>query len=128
MDLEWLALIIPGAYYLLSLFFFIFPNILHKRMKYSYEPFNYLIETNKVFCIGHRGGAWEGPENTLEVFRKHDTLLHMFELDVCLTKDKKLVVHHDATLIRLCGKSHSIHEINYEDLPPYLNVIEAFGG
>lgn len=32
----------------------------------------------------------------------------MFELDVCLTKDKKLVVHHDATLGRLCGKALSI--------------------
>ncbi len=54
--------------------------------------------------------------------------MHMFELDVCLTKDKKLIVHHDATLIRLCGKNHSISDVNYEDLPPYLNVIEAFGG
>ena len=52
----------------------------------------------------------------------------MFELDVCLTKDKKLVVHHDATLIRLCGKALSIEETNFADLPPYLNVIEAFGG
>ncbi len=32
----------------------------------------------------------------------------MFELDVCLTKDKKLVVHHDATLGRLTGKSLAI--------------------
>lgn len=77
-------------------------------MKYVYEPFNNLIESNKVFCIGHRGGAWEGPENCLETFIKHDELLHMFELDVCLTKDKKLVVHHDATLSRLCGKSSPI--------------------
>ena len=52
----------------------------------------------------------------------------MFELDVCLTKDKKLVVHHDATLMRLCGKALSIEETNFADLPPYLNVIEAFGG
>ncbi len=58
MELEWLALIIPAGYYLISTIFLLFPNILHKRMKYSYEPFNNLVESNKVFCIGHRGGAW----------------------------------------------------------------------
>lgn len=52
----------------------------------------------------------------------------MFELDVCLTKDKKLVVHHDATLKRLCGKGFLIEETHYVDLPPYLDMIEAFGG
>jgi hypothetical protein len=61
MDLDWLAFIIPAAYFIISIFFFIFPNILHKRMKYAYEPFNSLIESDKLLCIGHRGGAWEGP-------------------------------------------------------------------
>lgn len=32
----------------------------------------------------------------------------MFELDVCLTKDKKLVVHHDSTLSRTCGINREI--------------------
>ena len=27
----------------------------------------------------------------------------MFELDAVLTKDKKLVIHHDANLARTCG-------------------------
>lgn len=65
MDLAWLGLIIPGSYILLSLIFFCFPNILHKRKKYNYHAFNDLIESDAAFCIGHRGGGWEGPENTL---------------------------------------------------------------
>ena len=77
-------------------------------MKYVYEPFNTLIESDKLFCIGHRGGAWEGPENCMETFKKFDHLEHMFELDVCLTKDHQLVVHHDATLTRLTGRPLSI--------------------
>ncbi len=43
MELEWLALIIPAGYYLISTIFLLFPNILHKRMKYNYEPFNNLV-------------------------------------------------------------------------------------
>ena len=43
----------------------------------------------------------------------------MFELDVCLTKDKQLVVHHDANVSRTTGKSIFISECNYEDLPRF---------
>lgn len=105
MDLAWLALIIPGSYILLSIFFLCFPNILHKKYRYKYPPFNDLVDTDSAFCIGHRGGAWEGPENTMELFMKNNEKVHMFELDVCLTKDKKLVVHHDSSLSRTCGVS-----------------------
>lgn len=58
MDLEWLWLIIPASYILISLFFLCFPNILHKRKIYKYEPFNRLVESDELFCIGHRGGGW----------------------------------------------------------------------
>ena len=58
MELEWLALIIPGAYILISTFFLIFPNIIHKKMKYTYEVFNSLVDSDKLLCIGHRGGSY----------------------------------------------------------------------
>lgn len=32
----------------------------------------------------------------------------MYELDVCFTKDKKLVVHHDHDLARTCNKHISL--------------------
>lgn len=31
-----------------------------------------------MYCIGHRGGGWEGPENTVELFKKNYNRLHMF--------------------------------------------------
>jgi glycerophosphoryl diester phosphodiesterase len=36
----------------------------------------------------------------------------MFELDICVTKDGKLVVHHDTNLKRTCGVDKHITELN----------------
>ena len=52
----------------------------------------------------------------------------MYELDVCLTKDKKLVVHHDALLRRTCGQEKEIAECNYADLPCFMAEFQSFGG
>ena len=68
MELAWLGFIIPISYVLISVFFLCFPNILHSKKRYQYRPFNDLLNSNQLFCIGHRGGGWEGPENTIELF------------------------------------------------------------
>lgn len=52
----------------------------------------------------------------------------MFELDVCLTKDNQLVVHHDANLIRTCGRDILISECNYCDLPHFQKEFQSFSG
>jgi hypothetical protein len=78
MDLRWLGLIIPGAYIIISVFFLCFPNILHKKTKYQYEMFNDLVNSDRILCIGHRGGSFEGPENTMEVFKMNSSRIHMF--------------------------------------------------
>ena len=52
----------------------------------------------------------------------------MFELDVCLTKDKKIVVHHDANVNRTCGKNILIADCNYEDLPRFQKEFQSFAG
>jgi glycerophosphoryl diester phosphodiesterase len=41
-------------------------------------------------------------------------------MDVCFTKDKKLVVHHDSNLARTCGVSDDIECLEYEKLPNFL--------
>ena len=51
----------------------------------------------------------------------------MFELDICITQDGQLVVHHDANLQRTCGVDQLISETNYKELPPFKETIEAFG-
>jgi glycerophosphoryl diester phosphodiesterase len=49
--------------------------------------------------VGHRGAAGLLPENTLAAFRKAlDLGVDGLELDVLLTSDGELVVHHDFTL------------------------------
>jgi glycerophosphoryl diester phosphodiesterase len=53
----------------------------------------------KPQVIGHRGAAGLLPENTLAAFRKAlDLGADGLELDVLLTSDNELVVHHDFTL------------------------------
>lgn len=44
-------------------------------------------------------------------------------MDVCETKDKILVVHHDQDLRRTCGTENKVHEYHYDDLPRFLEEI-----
>lgn len=50
--------------------------------------------------VAHRGGAKLEPENTLAAFSRavHEFRTDVLELDVHLTRDGVLVVHHDATV------------------------------
>jgi glycerophosphoryl diester phosphodiesterase len=52
-------------------------------------------------CVGHRGARAFAPENTLPAFRKAAAMgCAMVELDVHLSRDGELVVHHDDRLTR----------------------------
>ncbi len=54
---------------------------------------------NQIYVIGHRGAAGLAPENTLAAFKKACELgVDAVELDVLLTVDSKIVVHHDYSL------------------------------
>lgn len=54
--------------------------------------------------IGHRGAAGVATENTLPSIRKASTAKANFiEIDIRLTKDKKIVVSHDDSLLRVFG-------------------------
>lgn len=56
------------------------------------------------------------PENSLAAFRRAVQEGKGIELDIHLTKDKKLVVFHDDTLERICGISGTVEEMTYEQL------------
>lgn len=57
-----------------------------------------------------------GSENSLAAFKAAKDLGFGVELDVRLTKDGQVIVFHDDTLRRLCGKADRVRDLNYEDL------------
>lgn len=59
------------------------------------------------------------PENSLLSFRLAAEKGFGIELDLQLTRDKKVVVHHDHSLKRLCGKDIKISELTFEELQKY---------
>ena len=75
---------------------------------------NFLI--NKL--IAHRG-IFDNkivPENSIEAFKKAIRKDYIIELDVNLTKDKKIVVFHDDLLDRMTNKKGKIKDYKLDEL------------
>lgn len=77
-------------------------------------------ETNfdvSAFTYAHRG-LWGGdiPENSLRAFEAAAQAGLGCELDVRVTADAKLVVFHDATLQRMCGRLERVDALSFRDL------------
>ena len=78
-----------------------------------------------VLNIAHRGARAFAPENTLAAFEKSKTFgCQMFEMDVRMSKDGELVVHHDDQLIRCTDvkakfpgrSSYYVSDFTYDEL------------
>ncbi len=68
----------------------------------------------------HRGlhdGNLQVFENSMKAFSLAVENGYGIEMDVQLTRDHQLVVHHDASTKRVCGTDKIILETNYADLP-----------
>jgi glycerophosphoryl diester phosphodiesterase len=69
------------------------------------------------WIIAHRGFKKKYPENTLIAFlAAMDAGVPMIEFDVTLSRDRKLVVIHDATLERTTNGHGSVHDHTLEEL------------
>lgn len=68
--------------------------------------------------IGHRGNKADFVENTLAGFESalKANGVDGIELDVVVTKDKKLVISHDMFLVDVNGTKHNIYDITYSEL------------
>jgi glycerophosphoryl diester phosphodiesterase len=71
----------------------------------------------KVEIIAHRGASFDAPENTLPAFdlaweQKADAI----ECDVFLTKDRQVVVLHDADLKRVAGVNRKVADLTLAEL------------
>jgi glycerophosphoryl diester phosphodiesterase len=78
-----------------------------------------------VLNIAHRGARAFAPENTLAAFEKAKTFgCQMFEMDVRMSKDGKLIVYHDEQLTRCTDvkvkfpdrRSYCVQDFTYDEL------------
>ena len=75
----------------------------------------FLPEPPRFFA--HRGDNVRYPENTLPAFRAAvDQGIPYLELDVWMTRDREVVVHHDRTTARTCGHKKEISETRFSKL------------
>ena len=71
----------------------------------------------KVEIVAHRGASFDAPENTVASIKlAWEQKADASEFDVCLTKDGKLVVIHDATTKRTCGTELKVADSTLEEL------------
>lgn len=82
------------------------------------NKYNFNIEYIKNTEItAHRGDSLNYPENTILAFTSAlDKNADWVELDVQLTKDKQIVVSHDANLKRIAGIDKNIYDLTYDEL------------
>jgi glycerophosphoryl diester phosphodiesterase len=75
-----------------------------------------------TLVIAHRGASKAAPENTIDAFAKAvEQGADLVELDVRLTADRALAVHHDPRL----ADGRPIHELAAADLPPTVPLLDA---
>lgn len=99
-------------------------------------------KNSALLCeYAHRGLHGDGvPENSLGAFALACEKGFAIELDVHLSKDKEVMVFHDATLERMTGNTAKINELTCEELselkladteeriPTLKQVLELVGG
>ena len=67
--------------------------------------------------FAHRGARSHAPENSLQAFRDAIALkLYGIELDVQMTKDGKIVVHHNPSLKAMTGVDSEIKHMTFEEV------------
>jgi glycerophosphoryl diester phosphodiesterase len=75
------------------------------------------IPTDRPLVFGHRGGSRLAPENTIAAFdRAVAEGVDGLELDVRLSKDRQVVVCHDARVDRTSNTTGAIAEMTASDL------------
>ena len=97
----------------LALYLFLIAPRIPRREKWSAAFFRY--------DFAHRG-LYRGivPENSLRAFELAAEKDYGIELDVRLTQDGCLAVHHDSSLKRSCGIDLKISETNMGEIRPHL--------
>ena len=78
------------------------------------------FRSSKPLVIAHRGSRLLYPENTLFAFKSAVNLgVDMLEMDVRLTRDGKLTVHHDSTIDRTSDGTGRVIDYRYDELKAF---------
>lgn len=77
------------------------------------------LSRNLIAHRGYHNNKKGIPENSVLAFKKAIDNNYLIELDVRLTKDKKLVVFHDGNLKRVCGVNKRVKDLTYRELLRY---------
>ena len=81
---------------------------------------NLLYRGRKVYVAAHRADTVNAPENSLSAIQSALTLgADVIEIDVQMTSDGVVVVHHDLSLSRMTGVNRRISELTFEELQQY---------
>lgn len=81
-----------------------------------------------VLLSAHRGDSLEAPENSLSAVRSSvEQGIDAVEIDVQLTKDGVVVLHHDYNLQRMAGVPKRVNELTYDEVAR-LNIGIRDGG
>ena len=75
---------------------------------------------DRPLIIPHGGAKKLYPENTIYSYEMIDKEGYdVFEIDLCLTADNKLITHHDIDILRTTGYEGKIIDKTYEELKQY---------
>lgn len=103
MDLVRVAVVLFAVYCFLCA-----PNLVRRKLSHRQLTF---------WDYAHRGLHDKRiPENSLLAFEKAVQAGYGIELDVRVTRDNVLVVHHDETLERSCGDKRRVRDVALNDL------------
>ncbi len=85
--------------------------------------FSNMIENNGVFkdykLIAHRGGITEGKFNEFDpksIQKAIDAGYQMLEVDIRMTKDGVMIVHHDQNFLRFFNEPRRVDEMTWEEI------------
>ena len=76
-----------------------------------------MFNVDTPIIMGHRGSPTLITENTIPSFKKAiDQGVEGLEFDIRLSKDKQIVIFHDATLKRLSDRKEAVSELSLAEL------------
>jgi glycerophosphoryl diester phosphodiesterase len=72
---------------------------------------------DRPLVVAHRGASGNAPENTMAAFRRAiQQGADMIELDVRMTKDFHVIVHHDRTVKRTTGRPGYVWDLTLQQI------------